>query len=182
MTEHQIREAFRKVLTSEGFAPEVTESGELLFKFEGHPYSLTVDPNDEGFIQIVRHMDFGGHTQDPERGRVHALCAAADANFTHKCAKAALNDRHDLEDTSVVITAESFVDQIASLPPILIRLLTAARGCANRFTELYLESLASDKVASEEPPQVVSTEDAKEVDEGGLAAPVIDVPGQSQSN
>lgn len=157
MTEHQNREALRQLLAGEGFVPEVTESGNLRFKYEGETYQLFVDPSDSGFIQIVRSIDFGVHAPEGVPTRLYALLAAADANSTYKCAKAHLADRSDQESTYVTISSESFVKDIESLRAILSRLISATSGCASRFIDLFSEAMSTDQSESDEASDAVGS-------------------------
>lgn len=118
-------------LKKEGFAPQIDEDGDILFKFEGYSYYIQVNDDDEQFFRIML-TNIWPISGPEEMNRV--LIATDYSNSTSKTAKIFVV-RND-----VWITAELLIENPDSYQKVFMRALRLIQGGRNNF-ELKMSEL-----------------------------------------
>lgn len=118
-------------LKIEGFRPEITETGRVYFKFEGHHVYFEANPNDEQqFTLIIPDL----WPIEPEE-RDLAIRTAHLISERFRCIKAVI-----LESNKVWVLYEGFHNDVAAFTAILNRTVERLQYGARRFVDVFNET------------------------------------------
>ena len=84
MTKAELAQMYLDYLRDEGYAPQIDQDGDVLFKYEGGKYYILIDEKDEMYFRVV-YPGFWPIQSEVERGRV--IKAAMEATASTKVAK-----------------------------------------------------------------------------------------------
>ena len=132
MTKSERLRIYKTSLKEEGFEPKVDREGNLVFKFEGLPYVIEIEDQDEEFLRLA-FKNFWMF--DKASGHLGALIGALHATAETKVAKVCVRDGE------VIASIELFLGSPEHLRPILLRSLNALKSAVNRFMEFPPENL-----------------------------------------
>jgi hypothetical protein len=119
-----LQNKYMDFLKKEGFAPQIDEDGDILFKFEGYSYYIQVNDDDEQFFRIML-TNIWPITSPEEMNNV--LIAADYSNSTSKTAKIFVV-RND-----VWISAELLIENPDSYEKVFLRALRLIQVGRNNF-------------------------------------------------
>lgn len=91
-TKAQLQEVYSTHLSSEGFRPELTNSGNVRFRREGRSYVIYVEENDPTFFRLV--LTFSAEDKSPQ-ARARRLDGCNTASAETKVVKAFLDSDGD---------------------------------------------------------------------------------------
>lgn len=147
--EHDARESmdqtefFLTFLREEGFRPELTEYGNVLFRFEGGNYLLMIHEDDQQYYQLF-YSNFWRIDSAEELQR--ALLYANEVCRWIKVAKVYVNE----EQTNVSAAVEMYIGELDAIRPCFMRTLTTLQGAINRFREHMRRSAREYAAAANE--------------------------------
>lgn len=124
MSKAERAEVYREFLAGEGYAPAADKDGDLVFKYEGGTYVLTLDDEDDEFVRVI-YPNFWSIESEAERARVAEACLYATSNI--KVAKVM-----PVRDT-VWATIEMFCASPEAATAVLIRCLSALHTAVQAF-------------------------------------------------
>ncbi len=129
-TKAQLQQTYSSYLSTEGFRPELTPSGNVRFKREGRSYVIMVDETDPTFFNLV--LGFAEKDKSPQaRARRLEGCNTASAEV--KVVKAYLD-----RDGDPTFSSELFLTEPGEFKTTLTRLLSAM----DRAFEKYRRKVA----------------------------------------
>lgn len=121
-------------LKAEGFRPEITESGRVYFKFEGHHVYFEANrDDDQQFGLMIPNL----WPIEPEE-RDLAIKTAHFVSERFRCLKVTV-----LEDNQVWVIYEAFYENIAAFTAILNRTVERLQYGARRFVDVFNETRKS---------------------------------------
>jgi len=132
-TKAQLQETYSAYLGSEGFRPEITQSGNVRFRREGRSYVIFVDENDPTYFRLV--LAFSAEDKSPQ-ARLRRLEGCNTASAEVKVVKAFLDS-----DGDPTFSSELFLVVPGDFKTLLSRLL---RATDNAY-EKYLKKVAETK-------------------------------------
>ena len=132
-TKAQLQETYSAHLSSEGFRPEITQSGNVRFRREGRSYVIFVEENDPTYFRMV--LAFTAEDKSPQ-ARIRRLEGCNTASAEVKVVKAFLDNDGDPNFAS-----EMFLIVPGDFKATLSRLL---RATDNAY-EKYLKKVAETK-------------------------------------
>lgn len=122
-----LAEAYVEFLQAEGFRPVADDAGDIVFKFEGRYYCITVDEDDPLYFRLM-FPNFW--SLDNEAERHWARVAAAEVTAEYKAVK--VFPQHD----DMQATTELFLVRQDDFRLVFDRSLAALQGAVRRFCEL----------------------------------------------
>ncbi len=126
MNKNELATMYQSYLTEEGYAPKIDEDGDVIFKFEGGTYFISVPENDDIYFRLV-YPAFWKIENDGEKER--AVKAALDASTETKVAKVYLVRDH------VWAAIELFCSPIENFRLVFKRSLGALQTSVGKFTD-----------------------------------------------
>lgn len=132
-TKAQLQETYSAHLSSEGFRPELTQSGNVRFRREGRSYVIFVEENDPTYFRMV--LAFSAEDKSPQ-ARIRRLEGINTASAEVKVVKAFLDS-----DGDPTFSSEMFLVVPGDFKTTLSRLL---RATDNAY-EKYLKKVAEAK-------------------------------------
>ena len=132
-TKAQLQETYSAHLSSEGFRPEITQSGNVRFRREGRSYVIFVEENDPTYFRLV--LAFSAEDKSPQ-ARIRRLEGCNTASAEVKVVKAFLDN-----DGDPTFSSEMFLIVPGDFKTTLSRLL---RATDNAY-ETYLKKVAETK-------------------------------------
>jgi len=130
LTKEQLQKMYKEYLANEGFKPEVDADGDVIFKFEGTSYYISVDAEDQEFFRIMSTEVISVKTPE-ERWKAEVACVHATSKT--KVAKAFIsNDK-------VRFSLEVFVAKPQDFNGIFTRGMSALQAVRKNFVEKLRE-------------------------------------------
>jgi hypothetical protein len=129
-TKQQLQETYTAYLSSEGFRPELTQSGNVRFRREGRSFLIYADENDPTYFRMV--MAFSAEDKSAQ-ARLRRLEGCNTTSFEVKVIKCYLDN-----DGDPTFSAEMFLVVPGDFKTALTRLL---RAMDNGY-EKYLKKVA----------------------------------------
>ena len=134
MSKAECVQAYIKILRDEGFDPNLNAEGNIGLKFEGSPYTIEIDQDDDQYLRFTcRHFTKIKNARDHLGALIGALHATAETKVAKVC----------IVDGEIVASVELFVGAPEHLRPIIVRSLNALKSAVNRFTEFPPENYTS---------------------------------------
>jgi hypothetical protein len=131
-TKEQLQETYTTYLTSEGFRPELTQSGNVRFRREGRSYVIYVDEKDPTYFRLV--LAFSAEDKSAQaRARRLEGCNTASAEV--KVIKAFLDS-----DGDPTFSAEMFLVVPGDFKTTLSRLLRATDNAYSKYLKKVAET------------------------------------------
>lgn len=118
-------------LKAEGFRPEITETGKVYFKFEGHHVYFEANQNDEQQFSLIIPDLWPVEANE----RDLAIQTAHFVSERFRCLKAVV-----LENNKVWVVYEGFHDNVAGFTAILNRTVERLQYGARRFVDVFNET------------------------------------------
>ena len=134
MTKAERVRIYKTSLKEEGFDPKIDREGNLTFKFEGLPYVIETEDQDDEFLRLA-FKNFW--VFDKASAHLSALIGALHATAETKVAKVCVCDGE------VIASVELFLGSPEHFRPILLRSLNALKSAVNRFMEFPPENFTS---------------------------------------
>ena len=78
MNKQQLTDMYRSFLAEEGYVPQLTDDGNVTFKYEGGSYLIQIDENDEQFFRVI-YPAFWPIESEAEREKVAQAALSATA-------------------------------------------------------------------------------------------------------
>jgi len=132
-TKAQLQETYSAHLATEGFRPEITQSGNVRFRREGRSYVIFVEENDPTYFRMV--LAFSAEDKSPQ-ARIRRLEGINTASAEVKVVKAFLDS-----DGDPTFSSEMFLIVPGDFKTTLSRL---PRATDNAY-EKYLKKVAETK-------------------------------------
>ena len=131
-TKAQLQETYTAFLSTEGFRPEITPSGNVRFRREGRSYVIYVDEDDPTYFRLV--LAFSAEDKSPQaRARRLEGCNTASAEV--KVVKAFLD-----RDGDPTFASEMFLVVPGDLKTTLLRLLRATDNAYDKYRKKVAET------------------------------------------
>lgn len=131
-TKAQLQETYSGFLSTEGFRPEVTQSGNVRFRREGRTYVIYVDENDPTYFRLV--LVFSEEDKSAAM-RLRRLEGINIASSDTKVIKAYLDS-----DGDPTFAAEMFVVVPGDFKTTLSRLLRATDNAYDKYRKKVAET------------------------------------------
>lgn len=126
LTKEQLQKMYKEYLANEGFKPEVDADGDVIFKFEGTSYYISVDAEDQEFFRIMSTEVISVKTPE-ERWKSEVACVYATSKT--KVAKAFISS------DKVRFSLELFVAKPQDFKGVFIRGMSALQAVRKNFVE-----------------------------------------------
>ncbi len=126
-TKQQLQETYSAFLTSEGFRPEVTQSGNVRFRREGRSYVIFVEENDPTYFRLV--LAFSAEDKSAQ-ARIRRLEGCNVASAEVKVVKAFLDS-----DGDPTFSSEMFLIVPGDFKTTLTRLLRAMDNAYEKYNK-----------------------------------------------
>lgn len=132
MSRKELQEAYRDFLVNEGFRPDISEGGAVIFKREGRTYGITISEKDPAFFKLT--LAFSAEDKSPE-ARHRRLVATNVATLETKVVKAYIDNEGD-----PIFSVEMFVQSPAEANRYLIRMLNALDLAYDKYNKKFNET------------------------------------------
>ncbi len=126
-TKQQLQTTYSDFLATEGFRPELTQSGNVRFRREGRSYVIYVDADDPTYFRLV--LAFSADDKSPQ-ARIRRLEGVNTASNEVKVVKAFLDS-----DGDPTFAAEMFLVVPGDFKTTLTRLLRALDNAYDKYTK-----------------------------------------------
>lgn len=127
LTKPQLQKLYLDLLAAEGFKGEIDADGDVGFKFEGAPYYIAVNVDDQEFFRVLSSELFALKDID-QRQQAEAACAYATGKI--KCAKAFISGG------KARFSAEIFLNKPQDIRgPLFTRCVRALQSVRKTFLE-----------------------------------------------
>jgi hypothetical protein len=126
-TKQQLQETYSTFLASEGFRPEITNSGNVRFRREGRAYVIYVDENDPTFFRLVLAFSADDKSAAMRQRRLEGINTASSEV---KVIKSFLDS-----DGDPTFAAEMFLVVPGDFKSTLSRLLRAMDNAYEKYTK-----------------------------------------------
>ena len=131
-TKAQLQETYTAHLSSEGFRPELTQSGNVRFRREGRSYVIFVDENDATYFRLV--LAFSAEDKSAQ-ARIRRLEGCNTASAEVKVVKAFLDS-----DGDPTFSSEMFLVVPGDFKTTLSRLLRAMDNAYDKYLKKVAEA------------------------------------------
>jgi Putative bacterial sensory transduction regulator len=128
----KIQKMYFDYLLEQGFAPKVDKEGDVVFKFEGKTFYISIHEKDEQYFRLIMPNFW---SIDHEAEMIKALRVCNDINTELKVGKVSI-----IRD-NVMATAEMFIEENPILDQFFMRTLNVVKTAADRFSKAMLEEV-----------------------------------------
>jgi hypothetical protein len=126
MTKSQLQKMYTNYLKAEGFSASLDEDGDVVFKYEGGNYYISVDESDLEFFSLY-YPNFWELESDSEKAQ--AKTAALMVTNTTKIAKVFFTRN----ETQVSINAETLLTAPSDFKQVFKRMLSVIAAARGKF-------------------------------------------------
>lgn len=113
-------------LVEQGFAPKIDNDNDVVFKYEGKTFLISIDEQDEQYFRLI-FPNFWSVSDTTELSK--ALKVANDVNSSIKVATVIIVKDH------VWAVAEMFIDGTPDIEDFFMRTLDSVKSAADRFAK-----------------------------------------------
>ena len=131
-TKAQLQDTYSNYLSSEGYRPELTQSGNVRFRREGRSYVIYVDEGDPTYFRMV--LAFSAEDKSPQ-ARIRRLEGCNVASSEVKVIKAYLDS-----DGDPTFSSEMFLIVPGDFKATLSRVLRAMDNAYEKYTKKVAET------------------------------------------
>jgi hypothetical protein len=114
-------------LKEEGYVPKIDDDGDVLFKYQGDKYFISIDEEDTQYFRMFFLGDWECEN-DGEKARLFK--AASDTNYEMKIAKTFI-----INDTTIVVIIECLLNDEKDFKINLARWLDVITSAIDTFNE-----------------------------------------------